>query len=118
MVSVVVNREFGGFDLSEKAVRRYCEINNIELSVESDVYGIVGLNLYYVASPGGRVPWSYRDLSRDDPVLVSIVREIGQDAAGNLSRLEIVEIPDDIEWELQECGGIEWVVEKHRRWPE
>jgi hypothetical protein len=28
----------------------------------------------------------------------------------------VVEIPDGIEWSIQEYDGLEWVAEKHRTW--
>jgi len=30
--------------------------------------------------------------------------------------LKVVEIPDDVEWNVQEYDGNEWVAEKHRIW--
>ena len=29
---------------------------------------------------------------------------------------KIVEIPADVEWQIQEYDGMEWVAEKHRTW--
>jgi hypothetical protein len=37
-------------------------------------------------------------------------------ANGSFSRLKIVEIPDGVEWTIQEFDGNEWVAEKHRTW--
>jgi hypothetical protein len=28
----------------------------------------------------------------------------------------VIEIPDDVEWEVEEYDGLEWVAEKHRTW--
>ena len=42
---------------------------------------------------------------------------MGADKAGGCyARLEIIEIPDKVEWEIDEYDGLEWVAEKHRRW--
>jgi len=30
--------------------------------------------------------------------------------------LKIVEIPDDVDWEINEDDGSEWIAEKHRTW--
>jgi len=30
--------------------------------------------------------------------------------------LKIVDIPDGVEWEIEEYDGMEWVAEKHRTW--
>ena len=32
------------------------------------------------------------------------------------SELKVVEIPDDVEYDIQEYDGNEWVAEKHRTW--
>ena len=60
--------------------------------------------------------WSEYEIERDDPVLVKTVEELGERAFGNHSRLEVVEIPDDVEWEISEYDGSEHVAEKHRTW--
>jgi len=35
---------------------------------------------------------------------------------GPLARLEIVEIPEDVVWEIAECDGLEHVAEAHQTW--
>jgi hypothetical protein len=55
-------------------------------------------------------------IDRDDPDLVAVVEQIGDKANGMLSTLEIVEIPDDIAWQVEECDGLEHVAEAHRSW--
>jgi hypothetical protein len=57
-------------------------------------------------------------IERDDPDLVAIVEELGKKASGEKSYLHIVEIPDDVKWEINEDdeSGGEWVEEKHRTW--
>ena len=57
-----------------------------------------------------------REYRRDDPSLIRIVEELGADASGSCAELKIVEIPADVEWEISEYDGNEWVSEKHRRW--
>jgi hypothetical protein len=49
-------------------------------------------------------------------VLVQIVRELGAEADSKFANLKIVEIPADVEWEIGEYDGREWVAEKHRTW--
>jgi hypothetical protein len=90
---VVINSDYGGFSLSEEAEARYKAMAGI--TDES---------------------WWYADVERDDPYLVQIVREMGADANGKYATLKIVEIPGDVEWEIAEYDGNEWVAEKHRTW--
>jgi hypothetical protein len=56
------------------------------------------------------------DLDRTDPDLVAVVQELGKEAEGSCAELKIVEIPDDVEWQIEEYDGSEWVAEKHRTW--
>lgn len=91
MKKIVINRRYGGFDLSKPArdlYMRYTEKNTF--------------NLY--------------NMDRSDPFLIQVVEEMGKDADSNFSALKIVEIPDDIDWEIQDYDGMEWVAEKHETW--
>lgn len=58
-----------------------------------------------------------RRIDRDDPDLIEVVEELGvEEASGKLAELKIVEVPDDVDWEVKEYDGKEWVAEKHRTW--
>jgi len=57
-----------------------------------------------------------RPQDRADPLLVQVVEELGEKANGSCSELRVIEIPDDIEWEIDEYDGMESVNEKHRSW--
>jgi hypothetical protein len=61
--------------------------------------------------------FSDRHIDRDDPVLVQVVRELGSKrASSRFADLNIVEIPADVAWQIEEYDGAEWVAEKHRVW--
>jgi hypothetical protein len=55
---------------------------------------------------------------RSDPKLVDCVETLKDEANGEGVVLKIVEIPDDIEWEIgvNPTHGMEWIREKHRTW--
>jgi len=53
---------------------------------------------------------------RNHPLLIKVVEELGNKASGSCANLKIVEIPDNIEYEIEEYDGMEWVSEKHRKW--
>ena len=56
-------------------------------------------------------------IKRDDPVLIQVLEDLGDDAQGPYSKIEIIDIPDDVkEWEIEEKFGYETIVEKHRKW--
>ncbi len=114
MVEVVINRCFGGFDLSHKAVMRYAELKGIKLKASLH-FSSGELKVYDYTTEDGE--WFFpRDIPRDDPALVQVVRELGSEADGMFASLKIVSIPDDVEWEIEEYDGKEWVSEVHRRW--
>lgn len=137
-MKVVINRCFGGFGLSEKAIRRYLEIKGQKVWIEPDKWG----NTYWLVAPEDRTvrkeghdfysmsiddrvehnrkldkeTFYHGNVGRDDPVLIQVVEELGKEANGNYAKLEIVEIPDDVDWELDEYDGMEHIAEKHRTW--
>ena len=56
------------------------------------------------------------NIKRNDPILVEIVEQLGEAADGDYAELKVVEIPDDVQWTIEEYDGAEWVAEKHRTW--
>jgi hypothetical protein len=92
---VVINEQHGGFGLSDRAWRRYCELGGLDPMDEN-------LNDY--------------DIVRDDPDLIRVIEELGQQANGRFAKLKIVEIPSDVKWQIDEYDGLEWVAECHRTW--
>jgi hypothetical protein len=93
MTRIVINKCYGGFGLSELAEKEYCKLAKID----SD-------KCFHYSIP------------RDDKNLVKVVDKYGMDSFGSYAFLKIVEIPDDVEWEIQEYDGKEWVAEVHRTW--
>lgn len=90
-MKIVINKRHSGFSLSEKALALYRLMSGRK-------------NIY---------DW---DIERNDPILIKIVETLGKESWGSLSQLRIVNIPDDVEWEIDEYDGLEWVSEKHRTW--
>ena len=136
-MEIVINKCFGGFGLSHKAVMRYAELKGITLYpfIEDKIHdfknqkfvpytGNAGpLNIiYYSTQPleGGKYKdnswFSDDDIKRDDPCLVETVKELGADADGFCADLKIVEIPDGVEYEIHEYDGQESIHEYHRSW--
>lgn len=53
---------------------------------------------------------------RTDSDLIKTIEDLGERANSIISDLKIVEVPDDIEFELFERNGCEYAVEKGRYW--
>lgn len=94
MTKVVINRRInGGFALSSEAKGLWMQRTGRKLRG------------YYS-----------RTIRRDDPDLVAVVEQLGESASTHSSQLEIVEIPDGIDFQIEKEQGREWVAEKHRTW--
>jgi hypothetical protein len=93
-MKIVINSCHGGFSISEEAEEVYRNKKGIS-DDES---------------------WWSRMIPRDDLILVEIVESMGEKSFGSFAELKIVEIPDDVEWQIDEYDGAEWVAEKHRTW--
>lgn len=92
-MKIVINKCYGGFGLSKEAMDLYLEKKSMQ-----------GENLHD------------SEIARNDPVLVEVVEELGIVASDRYAELEVVDIPDDVEWEIKEYDGNEWVAEVHRTW--
>lgn len=110
-MKVVINRCWGGFGLSHEAVMRYAELKGFEnFRFEEEKF----FSKYYYID--NELFFSQYGIERNDPVLIQVVEELGENANGQCAELKIIEIPDDIFWEIQEYDGMETVVESHRSW--
>lgn len=112
-MKIVINSCYGGFSLSEEAIELYLTKKGLEFSKEkSEFFSLVGYN--YVVKD--QEHWYDRDIERNDSVLVEVVEVLGEKANGRCADLKVVEIPDGVEWQVEEYDGNEWVAEVHRVW--
>ena len=113
-MKIVINKCYGGFGLSEEAVLLYAKKKGLNLIVQRDKG--LKINHYYLNEKKDGNYFSERDIQRNDTILIEVVNELGEKADGYCAELKIVEIPDDVEWIIEEYDGKEWVAEDHRRW--
>ena len=90
-MKIVINTRHGGFGLSKEALALFNERS------------------------GAVVTYDF-NIKRNDPILVEIVEQLGEAADGDYAELRIIEIPDDVQWTIEEYDGAEWIAEKHRTW--
>lgn len=89
-MKIVINTCFGGYCLSEKAYEF--------LGLEWDEYGYKFEN------------------NRTNPKLIECVETLGKEASGWCADLKVVEIPDHIDWTMEDYDGKESIHEIHQQW--
>lgn len=133
-MKVLLNKCYGGFGVSEKAYRLYAEKKGIDLylykwidgktyrRVEHETEGVTG---YFTKDFGAEVnfkdeDWDYHLYldcgSREDPVLIECVEELGNEANGRFASLAVVEIPDGLDYVIDDYDGIETLHERVQEW--
>ena len=114
-MKIVINDCHGGFGISDEAVERYAQIKGIELEKRKPKYPFFDNQMdYYIA--GTDKMFLDRHIERDDPVLIQVVQDLQDKANDWGSALKIIDIPDDVKWQIEEYDGLEWVAEQHRTW--
>lgn len=101
-MKIVINKCYGGFGVSDECAKALgAEI------IESPLWGTSQ------EFPNDKRATDYRTDSR----LIELMETKGSEwCSGHYAKLAVVEIPDDVKWEIEEYDGIEWVSEVHRTW--
>lgn len=107
-MKIVINRDYGGFGLSDEA-------HAFIAKRKGWTHACSDYNIDYWYSEPGKPVYSSQ-LSRTDPDLVAAVETLGANANGRYADLKIVEVPDNVDWYIDEYDGLEEVCEKHRSW--
>lgn len=102
MTKIVINTCYGRFSLSMRCVEFMAERGHDEAKEELAEEEFFGYSC---------------DKDRSNPTLVEAIETLGTKvASGKSAQLIIVEIPDDVDWEIEDYDGQEHVAEKHRTW--
>ena len=133
-VKVAINKCHGGFSLSPKALHRLacrqgksCYFFTYRYYDGKKTYTPVNgypEGLFWVASSSkelttenySETTLDQRPENRSDPDLIAVIEELGEDANGKCSEIEIVKVPADVKWEIEEYDGMEHASEVHRVW--
>ena len=113
-MKIVINGDYGGFSLSDEAILAYGRKKGLNLVKDENTSW--NISIFYKGTPAKENYFEDREIPRNDPDLVSVVEDLGESANGFAATLKIVEIPEDVDWYVEENDGREWVAEKHRTW--
>ena len=97
-MKIVKNACYGGYGLSDMALSRLSEITGKDINQCKEDY-----------------IWG-DDEVRASAELVQVVEELGPKANDGLSNLVVVEVPDDVDWVIEEYDGWETIEEVCRSW--
>ena len=134
-MKILINTCFGGYNLSHEAMLRYAELKGIAVYPEST---LGGLYTYWLVPESERVNqdnWASMTMKqrkasyklyeeqtlcsrgfRTDPTMIYVVEELGTKANGRFAKLKLVEIPDGVDYTIEEYDGMEHIAEVHRTW--
>lgn len=138
-MKIAINKCYGGFRLSDKAIEmimkrkglgcyRYKKtkshyrdgVDEYTRLDGNDPNSFIRYSTIDLGEKIEKIPdenfWYYGVLERTDEDLTSVIEELGDEASGAYSSVVVVEIPDDVDWEIDDYDGMESVHEKHRVW--
>ncbi len=143
MTKIVIGTKIGGFHMTTEAFQLYGRLKGIKFYYYTNYMpedgGFIGqyikitlkeakknYSVYVMQKNFGEIVadlysqdcysfmFHYRDLERDDPYLIQVVELLGKKLG-----MEIIEVPDDVEWHISSSdSGEEWIAENHRVWDE
>lgn len=148
MKKVILNKCFGGFDVSPQGYQLYAikkgyshlykykinfDFNRLPYKLSDKYYQRIDLFddsvlANYFTKDFGEVvinisksDWDNYHLylseeHREDPILIEVVEELGEEASGKFGELVVVEIPDDLEYTIDNYDGIETLHEDVPVW--
>ena len=137
---IAINKCYGGFSLSNKAEDLYAEKTQVKLyrykqtkykhsdgeelferaiSDDSSMFTHTFTKDHgesFSKFPNDKSYWYSGDIERTDPILIEVVEALGKEASGDCAALEVIDIPDGIDYEIDEYDGMESISETHRTW--
>ena len=130
-MKIILNKCFGGFDVSKEAYMLYAKKKGLELyqyasdfvNFKKCIYKKTNdetvFKNYFIKDMGDNVEISNEDYEkyclylndghREDPILIEVVEELRNKASGRFGALKVVEIPDNSFYKIDEYDGIETI---------
>ena len=132
-MKIVINTCYGGFSLSPNGERRYLELSGqnayyykrykykctdgINEFIRIDnIEDVPDIFFYCTTYDQGKIISDYpndifnsRDIKRNDPTLVQVVEELGEESFGRCARLKVVDIEKGRWFKIDEYDGLETI---------
>lgn len=130
-MKVILNKCYGGFDVSKEAYMLYAKKKGLKLyqytydfvSNKKCIYTRANdealFKNYFIKDMGDNIEINKEDYKkynlylddehRQDPILIEVVEELGNKASGRYGRLEVVEIPDNCYYKIDDYDGVETI---------
>ena len=137
-MKVILNKCYGGFGISKAGYELYAKKKGIEIFAyklecvnDKPIYrktdiGSSIFTITFTKDFGDYIELSddnsekyfleLRSNHREDPVLIEVVEELGERANGPFSKLVVVDIPDGMEYEIDDYDGVETLHQKVKKW--
>lgn len=137
-MKIVINTCFGGYSISALATKelakrkgkecfffttdlRTHEYNPVSIEEAENAfcwfaYSVNNPQDYRLSERAEKISLMDIEKYRSDSDLIAVIEELGEKANGKHAELKIVEIPDGVDWEIDEYDGIETIHEVHRSW--
>ena len=140
MKKVILNKCFGGFGVSKEAYELYAKKKGISVfhytqkNLKKEIYTYATdatddnriFDFYFTKYFGNKAYISDEDFKkyflnlneyfREDKTLIEVVEELGEKANTFYSNLKIVEIPNDLDYVIDNYNGIETLHQKVQEW--
>lgn len=125
MKKVMINKCYGGFGFSEKAMKLYVERKGLDVKpylwerfdknkkpilLTWEAYQTEFEDSWQTCLLHDNGSYFSQEIEREDEVMVTIVEELGEEANSQYSEIRIVEIMDDEEYEIHDYDGVESLI--------
>jgi len=123
MIEIVINKCFGGFSLNN-TVAKILKEKGVEITFIGEFFSdgsgpkeSFGDESHHLSNDDFGIESHNYNAWRADKRLIEAIEQIGENkSGGSLAEISIVEIPDSIEWSIDEYDGIESIHEEHEVW--